>query len=75
MVVFFKLHLRVALGQWDKKRCYFKKRTGEVIENKGSAQKANRNEPKNEAGKLLKIRSCGKNEPENEATDVVENKG
>jgi hypothetical protein len=57
------------------KRCYFKKRTGEVIENKGSAQKTNRNEPKNEAGKLLKIRTCGKNEPENEAADVVENKG
>jgi hypothetical protein len=60
--------------KWDKKRCYFQKRTGEVIENKGSAQKTNRNEPKNEAEKLLKTRSCGKNEPENEATDLVENK-
>jgi hypothetical protein len=34
-----------------------------VIENKGSAQKTNPNEPKNEAGKLLKIRSGGKTNP------------
>ncbi len=27
-------------------------------------QKTNRNEPKNEAEKLLKTRGCGKNEPE-----------
>jgi hypothetical protein len=45
------------------KRCYFQKRTGEVVESKGSSQKTNRNEPKNEAEKLLKTRSCGKNEP------------
>jgi hypothetical protein len=35
-------------------------------------QKTNRNEPKNEAGKFLKIRTCGKNEPENKAGHVVE---
>jgi hypothetical protein len=56
------------------KRCYFEKRTREVIDNKRSAPKTNPNEPKNEAGKLLKIRSCGKNEPKNEPGHVVENK-
>jgi len=38
-------------------------------------QKTNRNEPKNEAEKLLKTRSCGKNEAKNEAGHIVENKG
>jgi hypothetical protein len=42
---------------------------------KGRATKTNLNEPKNEARKLLKIRSCGKNEPKNEPSYVVENKG
>jgi hypothetical protein len=36
--------------------------------------KTNRNEPENEAEKLLKTRSCGKNKAKNKATDVVENK-
>jgi hypothetical protein len=47
---------------WDKNTS-FKKRTREVIDNKGSGQKTNPNEPKNEAEKLLKIRSCGKTNP------------
>ena len=34
--------------------------------------KTNRNEPKNEAGKLLKTGTCGKNEPENEPGHLVE---
>jgi hypothetical protein len=33
-----------------------------------------KNEPENEAGMLLKTRTCGKNEPEKEAGHVVENK-
>jgi hypothetical protein len=33
-----------------------------------------KNEPKNEARKLLKIRSCGKNEPKNEPGHIVENR-
>jgi hypothetical protein len=37
--------------------------------------KTNRNEPENEAEKLLKTRTCGKNEPENKAGHVVENTG
>jgi hypothetical protein len=45
------------------------------LKTKDRAPKTNRNEPKNEAEKLLKIRSCGKNEPKNEPTDVVENIG
>ena len=59
---------------WDKKRCYFEKQTREAIENKGSPTKTNPNEPKNEAGKLLKKRSCGKNEPKNKPGHIVENK-
>jgi hypothetical protein len=62
------------LRQMGQKRCYFEKRTREVIDNKQSGQKTNPNEPKNEAGKLLKIHSCGKNEPKNEPGHVVENK-
>jgi hypothetical protein len=45
-----------------------------LLKTKDRLPKTNRNELKNEAEKLLKIRSCGKNEPENEPTDVVENK-
>ncbi|TAM78938.1 MAG: hypothetical protein EPN47_19880 [Acidobacteria bacterium] len=44
-------------------KSFFEKRTGEVVENKGPAPKTNRNEPENEAGKLLKAGSRGKNEP------------
>ncbi|HEX5410395.1 MAG TPA: hypothetical protein VFZ27_00880 [Terriglobia bacterium] len=36
------------------KNTFFKKQTGEVIENKGSGGKTNRNKPKNKAEKLLK---------------------
>jgi hypothetical protein len=36
--------------------------------------KTNPNEPKNEAEKSLKTRSCGKNEAENEPGHVIENK-
>jgi hypothetical protein len=57
-----------------RKRCYFKKRTREVIDNKGSGQKTNPNEPKNEAEKLLKKGACGKNKPKNKPGHVVENK-
>ena len=57
------------------KNTFFEKRTGEVIENKGSAQKTNRNEPKNEAGKLLKTRSCGKNKAKNKAEHLIDKKG
>ena len=56
------------------KRCYFEKRTREVVDNTPSGQKTNPNEPKNEPEKLLKTRSCGKNEAENEAGHIVENK-
>ncbi len=56
------------------KRCYFEKRTGEVVDNKGSALKTNRSEPENEAEKLLKTLDGLKNEPGNEPTDIVENK-
>ncbi|HEX5410946.1 MAG TPA: hypothetical protein VFZ27_03720, partial [Terriglobia bacterium] len=48
----------------DKKNTFFQKQTGEVAENKGSAQKTNRNKPENKAEKLLKTRACGKNKPE-----------
>jgi hypothetical protein len=47
---------------------FFKKRTGEVVENKGNdytaSQKRTGNEPKNEAEKLLKTLEGVKNEPE-----------
>ena len=56
-----------------KKNSFFEKRTGEVAENKEKWPKTNRNEPENEAEKLLKIRTCGKNEAENEAGHVAEN--
>jgi hypothetical protein len=50
------------------KRCYFEKRTVEVVDNKGEAyitsQKRTGNEPESEAERLLKIRTCGKNKPE-----------
>ena len=36
-------------------------------------QKMNRNEPENEAGKLLKMRSCGKNKAKNKPGHLVEN--
>jgi len=55
----------------NKKEYFFQNRTGEVVENKGSGLK---NEPENEAEKLLKTRICGKNEPENKPGHVVENK-
>jgi hypothetical protein len=58
---------------WDKNTS-FKKRTREVIDNKGSGQKTNPNEPKNEAEKLLKTSTCGKNKPKNKPGHVVENK-
>jgi hypothetical protein len=38
-------------------------------------QKTNPNEPKNEAGMMLKTLEARKNEPENEAVDLIENKG
>jgi hypothetical protein len=56
------------------KRCYFKKQTGEVVENKGSGEKTNRNKPENKAGKLLKTITCGKNKAKNKAGHVVDNK-
>jgi hypothetical protein len=63
-MVVFKMPMCGGIGDgWDKKRCYFKKRTRGVIDNKRSAPKTNPNEPKNEAGKLLKIRICGKTNP------------
>jgi hypothetical protein len=39
---------------------------------KDRVTKTNLNEPKNEAGKLLKTGTCGKNEPENEPGHLVE---
>ncbi|HEX5412279.1 MAG TPA: hypothetical protein VFZ27_10495, partial [Terriglobia bacterium] len=62
----------------DKKNTFFQKQTGEVAENKGSAQKTNRNKPENKAEKLLKTRACGKNKPKtnrkNKASDLIENR-
>jgi hypothetical protein len=74
-----------ASKKWDKKNVFFQKRTGEVVEYKGSRSKnepkTNRNEPKNEAEKLLKTQDCiknepktNRNEPKNEPGHVVENK-
>jgi len=62
-------------GEKTKKNTFFKKQTREVIENKRSVQKTNPNKPKNEAEKLLKIRTCGKNKPKNEPGHVVGNTG
>jgi hypothetical protein len=58
---------------WDKKDVILKNETGKLLKTNDRPPKTNRNEPKNEAGKLLKIRSCGKNEPKNEPGHVVEN--
>jgi hypothetical protein len=55
------------------KRCYFEKRTGEVVENTGKgyigSQKRTGNEPKHEAEKLLKTLKGLKNEPETNRTE------
>jgi hypothetical protein len=57
----------LAIKLYGTKNIIFQKRTGEVVENKGNSyitsQKRTGNEPKHEAEKLLKTRSCGKSEP------------
>jgi hypothetical protein len=73
MVVLLKLESADLKGEKTKKNTFFKKQTGEVIENKGSAGKTKRNKPKNKAEKLLKIRSCGKNKAKNKAGHIVDN--
>ncbi|HXH49016.1 MAG TPA: hypothetical protein VNM47_06690 [Terriglobia bacterium] len=57
-----------------KKNTFFEKQSREVVDNKRSSQKNKPKRTQNEAGKLLKIHSCGKNEPKNEPGHVVENK-
>jgi hypothetical protein len=64
-----------ARGVKNKKRIPFLKNEPEkLLIIKDRPPKTNPNEPKNEAGKLLKTGSCGKNEPKNEPGHVVENK-
>jgi hypothetical protein len=60
---------------WDKKTRFFKNEPEKLLITKDRPSKTNRNEPKNEAEKLLKTGSCGKNEPKNEPGHVVENAG
>jgi hypothetical protein len=49
----------------NKKRIpFFKNEPEKLLITNDRGQKTNRNEPENEAEKLLKIRTCGKNEPE-----------
>jgi hypothetical protein len=63
-----------ARGVKNKKRIPFLKNEPEkLLKIKDWRTKTNPNEPKNEAGKLLKTCRCGKNEPKNEAGHVVEN--
>jgi hypothetical protein len=61
-------------GKNKKRIPFLKNEPGKLLITNDWAPKTNRNEPENEAGKLLKIRSCGKNEPKNEPGHVVENK-
>jgi hypothetical protein len=86
MVVFFQCLRAVIFGTNErnkiKKNTFFEKRTGEVVENKGTdyidSRKRTGNEPKHEAEKLLETRSCGKTnrkQTKNKATDLVENTG
>jgi hypothetical protein len=76
--------MRERLQKVGQKNVFFQKRTGEVIECKGprskNEPKTNRNEPKNEAEKLLKTQDwiknepkTNRNEPKNEPGQVVEN--
>ncbi|HXH48786.1 MAG TPA: hypothetical protein VNM47_05390, partial [Terriglobia bacterium] len=60
---------------WDKKDVILENEPEKLLITKVRPRKTNPNEPKNEAGKLLKIRSCGKNKPGNEPEHLVENKG
>jgi hypothetical protein len=61
-------YAKLATNVRGTKNTFFKKRTGEVVENKGSAyitsRKRTGNEPENEAEKLLKILEAEKSEPE-----------
>ncbi len=66
------------LGQMGQKRCYFKKRTGEVIENKAHGLK---NEPERTGKRSWEVientylwKKRTENEAKNEAGHVVENK-
>jgi hypothetical protein len=60
------------MGQ--EKDVIFKNEPRRLLKTKVWTPKTKLNEPENEAGKLLKNRSCGKNEPKNEPGHVVENK-
>jgi hypothetical protein len=48
---------------WDKKTRFLKNEPRKLLITNGKTTLIAKNEPENEAGKLLKIRSCGKNEP------------
>ena len=67
------LYLTV-LRRMGQKTRFFKNEPRKLLKTPGWPQKTNLNEPKNEAGKLLKTGSCGKNEAKNEPGHVVENK-
>jgi hypothetical protein len=68
-------HFSLVLEAKKQKRIPFLKNEPEnILKIKDWRTKTNPNEPKNEAEKLLKTRTCGKNKPKNEAGHVVENK-
>jgi hypothetical protein len=57
-------HFSLVLKAKKQKRIPFLKNEPEkLLKTQDRPRKTNPNEPKNEAGKLLKICSCGKNEP------------
>jgi hypothetical protein len=53
----------LALKLWDKRIPFLKNEPEKLLKTKDRDPKTNRNEPKNEAEKLLKTLGCGKNEP------------
>jgi hypothetical protein len=59
---------------WDKKYAFLKNEPGRLLKTKDRESKTKLSEPKNEAGKLLKIRASGKNGPKNKPGHVIENK-
>jgi len=50
--------------KWDKKTRFFKNEPEKLLILNRNGLKTNRNEPENEAEKLLKTLECVKNEPE-----------